>query len=139
MASEYTYSGIPGTSSIPERELRDYRSRQPSRKSTAGRKAVVRRGQIDLPFFLLTVIILTIGVIMVLSASFARAYYESAAPTKYFVRQLLFSVSGVGLMLLASRIPVATYRRVSMLVLVTAIGLLALVPIIGTTSGGAQR
>ena len=52
-----------------------------------------RRGPMDIPFLLLTMIILTVGVVMVLSASFARAYYESADPTRYFVRQLLFAVT----------------------------------------------
>ena len=33
-----------------------------------------RRGRMDLPFLLLTLLILTVGLIMVLSASFARAY-----------------------------------------------------------------
>ena len=46
-----------------ERTLKDYRK---SGKST-------KRGPVDLPFLVLTLIILTIGVIMVLSASFARA------------------------------------------------------------------
>ena len=138
MATEYTYSSPPGNTR-PERPLKDYRQKRPARKPAVGKKAAIRRGEIDLPFFLLTLIILIIGVIMVLSASFARAYYESAAPTRYFVRQLLFAVSGVALMLLASRIPVTTYRRFSMPGLLAAIVLLALVPIIGSNSGGAKR
>ena len=39
-----------------------------------------------MPFFILTILILTIGVIMVLSASFARAYIEDGNPTEYFIQ-----------------------------------------------------
>ena len=96
-------------------------------------------GGIDMPFFILTILILTIGVIMVLSASFARAYIEDGNPTEYFIRQALFAIIGVAGMLIASRLPMALYRRVSMLSLAASIALLAVVPIIGVDAGGARR
>ena len=96
-------------------------------------------GGIDMPFFLLTVLILTIGVIMVLSASFARAYYEGSDPTYYFIRQSIFAVMGVAIMLIASRFPVSFYRRVSMIVLLIAIVTLAAVPFIGVVRNNARR
>ena len=99
----------------------------------------VRRGPMDLPFFLLTMLILIIGVIMVLSASFARAYYKSDDPTKYFTRQLLFAVSGTALMLAASRFPVKFYKRTAMPLLALSIFMLLLVPIIGVEDNGATR
>ncbi len=102
-------------------------------------RTATRRGPMDLPFFFLTMIILTVGVIMVLSASFARAYYQSDDPTRYFTRQLLFAVSGTALMLLASRFPVYIYRRFSMPLLAASIFLLILVPIIGAEDNGATR
>ncbi len=96
-------------------------------------------GPMDLPFFLLTILILTIGVIMVLSASFARAYYTLGDPTKYFVRQLIFAVTGVVIMYVASRISTSFYRRVSLLVMAAAIIFLMLVPLVGTEVNGAKR
>lgn len=96
-------------------------------------------GGIDMPFFILTVLILTIGVIMVLSASFARAYIEDGKPAYYFIRQALFAIAGVAIMLMASRFPVAFYRRMSSLVLGIAIICLILVPFIGTTVNNATR
>lgn len=96
-------------------------------------------GGIDMPFLILTVFILTIGVIMVLSASFARAYLEDGSPTEYFIRQCLFAAMGVSLMMMASRFPVVFYRRVSMMLLAASIVLLALVPFVGVTRGGATR
>lgn len=93
----------------------------------------------DLPFLVLTLIILTIGVIMVLSASFARAYYTAGDPMKYFIRQLGFALGGVAIMLWFSRWRVSTFRRFSMPLLAVSIFLLMMVPIIGVSEGGAKR
>ena len=71
------------------------------------------RGELDFTFLTLTLLLLTVGVIMVLSASFVRAYYTEGSATYYFVRQLIFAVSGVVIMLTASRLPVSVYRRFS--------------------------
>lgn len=91
----------------------------------------VQRGPVDMPFLLLTLIILAIGVVMVLSASFARAYYEDGDPVKYFSKQLLFAVAGVAAMLVASRVRVRTYWYFTPLILMLSLALLVMVPIIG--------
>lgn len=99
----------------------------------------IRRGPLDIPFLMLVLVLLTIGVVMLLSASYARAYYAGDAPTYYFSRQLIFAALGVAAMLFMSRLPMGFYRHVSMWVLLAAIGLLVLVPIIGTASHGSRR
>ncbi len=119
---------IDGSDEREKERLRDYRG-----------GVFAPRGPVDTSFLILTLIILTIGVIMVLSASFARAYYVSGDPTKYFVRQLIFAVSGVALMLITSRVSVRTIRFFSIWMLAASIVLLALVPIIGVSEGGARR
>ena len=98
-----------------------------------------KRGKMDLPFLLLTLIILVVGLIMVLSASFARAYYEEGNAAYVFTRQLLFSVSGVAFMIIASRFSPRFYRRTAMWVLIAALLLLLAVPVIGIKSNGARR
>lgn len=103
-----------------------------------------RSGTVDVPFALITLILLLMGVIMVLSASFARAYYDlenetGGNATYYFVRQLIFAVGGILAMTVCSQIPIGFYRRVSTLVMIVSVVCLALVPIIGISSGGAQR
>ena len=115
-----------GNDARKQRMLKDYRASE-------------TRGSVDLPFLILTLIILTIGIIMVLSASYARAYYTEGNPTHYFWRQMIFAVSGVAIMLFASRLPVSLYRRFSMLLLLISIVMLALVPIIGMEENGATR
>ncbi len=101
-----------------------------------------RRGSFDLPFAALTLLLLTIGVVMVLSASYARAYYSAATnhnAAYYFMRQLGFALAGVGAMYALSLFPMQFYRRMSFLVLAAAVGLLALVPVIGVSQGDAKR
>ena len=120
---------LASQSSIHERELRDY-SKKKKRK---------KRAPFDLPFFILTLIILSIGVVMVLSASFASAYYSSGNPTAYFIRQLGFAVAGVVAMLAISYIPVWLYRRFSVHIMAASLFLLMLVPVIGSNRGGAKR
>ncbi|HHU23332.1 MAG TPA: putative lipid II flippase FtsW [Clostridiales bacterium] len=98
----------------------------------------------DLPLALLTLLLLTIGVIMVLSASFARAYYDLENETGgnavyYFYRQLIFALGGVGVMFIASKFPLSFYRRFSLPLLLVALGLLLIVPFVGVESGGARR
>ena len=113
--------------------------RLPARQTKAS--AGPKRGSFDLPFFVLTLLLLTIGVIMVLSSSFARAYAQGKSPTYYFVRQAAFAVAGVVAMILLSKVRMVTYRRLSLLVLGVSIFLLAVVwiPHIGTRVNGARR
>jgi cell division protein FtsW len=82
---------------------------------------------------------LLIGVVMVLSASFARAYYVSGEPLGIFMRQLIFAVSGVAIMLVVSRVSVKTMRRWSMHLLIVAVAMLVLVLLVGSEAKGAKR
>ena len=98
------------------------------------------RGSIDAPFAMLTALLLAIGVMMVLSASFARAYYDpDKEATYYFTRQLFFAVTGCGIMYLASLFPVRFYRRWSFAILTVSLALLLLVLAAGTEANGAKR
>ena len=94
---------------------------------------------VDLPFLVLTLLLLVIGVIMVLSASFAREYYTTGVPTRLFMRQFVFAVSGVAIMLIVSRIKVRTLSRWSMLLFVVSTALLVLVLAAGLKLNGARR
>lgn len=103
-----------------------------------------KRGSFDISFFLLVMLLLFIGVVMVLSSSYARAYYDPGDVTGgnaayYFVRQLLFSLLGTAAMLLASRLSMSFYRRYAFHFLVFSIVLLMLVPFIGVKANGSRR
>ena len=97
------------------------------------------RGAVDFPFLAMTFILLTVGVVMVLSASFVRAYYTEGSATYYFFRQLIFAVTGIVIMFTASRFPIAFYRRLSYVFLAATLLLLLLVLFIGVGTGGGVR
>ncbi|MCL2401926.1 MAG: FtsW/RodA/SpoVE family cell cycle protein, partial [Oscillospiraceae bacterium] len=124
-----------GADGMPQWEARELSSKYAKKDA----KTREKRGNIDLPFLILTLIILLIGVTMVLSASFARAYIVSGNPLRFFSRQLVFAVSGVALMMLVSRIRVSMMQRWSMLLLLGSVILLVLVILFGDRINGARR
>lgn len=62
-------------------------------------------GKLDVPFLLLVITILTIGLVMLFSASYTYAYYnEDGDSAYYFKRQLVFAVSGIIAMFVVSKV-----------------------------------
>ena len=103
-----------------------------------------KKNGVDQIFLILVLILLSCGVIMVLSASFPRASYDPAHVTGgnaayYFIRQLIFAAAGVGAMLLCSRFPMGFYRRYARHFMALTLLLLALVPFIGVKANGSRR
>jgi cell division protein FtsW len=85
--------------------------------------------------------LLTIGVVMVLSASSVFAYARTGDSYSYFKRQLLWVVAGLAVMLVASRIDYRRWRRLGAPLLVGAtLGLLFVLVHPGAVSAyGATR
>ena len=105
-------------------------------------RAPARRAAFDAPFAALTLLLLTVGVVMVLSASYARAYFSASTghnAAYYFVRQLFFAAAGTAAMFILSRFPMGFYARMSFPALAASVVLLALVPVIGVSQGDAKR
>jgi len=94
---------------------------------------------VDKPMLIITIVILLIGVIMVLSASYARGFYMQSDPLRLFSRQFIFAVTGILLMFVTSRISVRTISRWSIQLLLVSIVLLVLVLFIGIKVNGATR
>ena len=76
-----------------ERELRREQREHMKRMEAAAKEA--GRGPIDVPFLLLVLLLTGMGLIMLLSASFPSAYYETGNPLYYFKRQASFAVMGL--------------------------------------------
>ena len=94
-----------------------------------------------MPFLLLTLLLVGVGLIMLFSASFPMAYYEGENPAYYLIRQGVFAVAGIAAMLLIGRINYERYRVAGKYVLGVAVFLLilVLVPGVGRTVNGATR
>ena len=69
-------------------------------------------GSFDIPFFILTMILLTIGLIMLFSASYAYCYYNEGGDSLYYIRkQSIFAVAGVIGMIIVSKINYHVLRK----------------------------
>ncbi len=84
-------------------------------------------GSIDIPFLGLTIALLTIGLIMLFSASYPYAYYYKDSSYYYFIRQIFFAVAGLVAMLLMSKINYKILKAIYKPVFVVTIALLVIV------------
>lgn len=64
---------------------------------------------------------------------------RGTTPPYYFIRQLVFALAGIGVMIACSRIPMVVYRRLSRLAMIVALGCLGAVLVVGTVVNGARR
>ena len=64
-----------------------------------------RGGGMDMPCFILLILVLAVGLVCLFSASYAYSYYENNGDSYYYIkRQLIFAAIGVILMLAASTV-----------------------------------
>ena len=93
----------------------------------------------DVPFLVITLVILSFGLIMLFSASYARQSYTEDGPMYLFTQQLFFAVLGVVIMFVTSRVPVSVISRWSLVLLLGSIVFLVLVLFLGVRVNGATR
>ena len=100
------------------------------------------RGPLDLPFLMLTMMLLGIGLVMMFSASYAVAYYDPQVSSPYFYikRQATFAVGGIIIMMIVSHINYQSFRWLSVPAIVGSIFFLVLVYTpLGRTHNQARR
>ena len=112
-------------------EARRERLRHRQEKEEESRE--LAKGPIDLPFCLLVLMLTAIGLVMLLSASFPSAYYETKDqnPLYYFIRQGIFAIMGIAAMFFIGKINYQRFRGAAKILLYLAIFLLILVIIPG--------
>lgn len=96
---------------------------------------------LDMPLILITGMLLIIGLISLLSASYPQSYYkENISTYYYFIRQLIMAVIGTVAMIGSSCIPYQKYKEHSWALYVISVILLILVRTpLGTTVNNARR
>ena len=111
------------------------------RRQAERKNLLAGKGAMDLPFLLLTVLLTAIGLIMLFSASFPSAYYESGNAAYYFKRQLIFAVAGFVAMLFVGKVNYQRWRGAAMALMAVSAFLLILVviPGVGVTVNNATR
>ena len=88
-------------------------------------------GKLDITFLSLVLILLTIGLVMLYSASYAYSYQHYQNSYKFISRQALFGVLGVVVMLAVSRINYHFWRKfawIIYLVVIAMLGILLIAP-----------
>jgi cell division protein FtsW len=97
--------------------------------------------QLDPPLLCAGLSLLELGLLMVTSASMPLAYDRTGQPFYFLFRQGAYVVASLALALLALRVPVATWQRISPLLLLGSLALLVLVliPGIGKEVNGSVR
>ena len=96
---------------------------------------------VDIPFALLVLLLLVVGLVMLYSASSAQSEYDTgyAISTKYLQKQAVCAGIGLICMALFSRIPAQVWFRFSWMLYAVSIGLLLLVLLVGESVNGARR
>jgi len=120
--------------------LNDVKAPERRRKPAKPERVRPSRGRMDLSFFLLVLLVASIGLIMMFSASYASSYYQYEGNSAYlFLRQGLFAIAGVVVMIAVSLVDYQYLRALSFPILAASILFLLLVPFVGVTVNGAKR
>ena len=97
------------------------------------------KNPIDFTLLITILLLLSIGLIMLLSASSPSALSESGNSYSYFFRQAIFAVAGLFMMWVISNIDFRFYQKYYKLAYIVAFVLLLAVPFIGREVNGAKR
>jgi len=96
---------------------------------------------VDIPFLILVLLLLTVGLTMLYSASYAQSEYDSGytVSTRYLQKQAVCAALGLGCMAVFSRIPAKVWLRLAWPLYGISIALLLSVLVIGEEVNGARR
>ena len=100
----------------------------------------MKRGQLESSVLILVTLgLVAFGLVMVYSATSASAALANGDPAYYLKRQAIYALLGIALMVAMSRLDFRVLRRIAPVLVVTSIGLLAAVLVIGQSVNGARR
>ena len=113
----------------------------PERKLPAKEDRRASGESVDYPFLILVLLLLTLGLIMLYSASYAQSEYDTGyeITTKYLQKQAVCAAIGLTAMFFFSRIPAAVWYRLAWPLYGVSIALLLSVLVIGQEVNGAKR
>lgn len=94
----------------------------------------IQKGRPDYYFLALVLILLTLGLIMLFSASYSYALSQYGNSYRFIGNQLFFAALGVGVMFLFSRINYNFWRRLSWPLYIVCIALLVLLLVLPTSA-----
>ena len=89
------------------------------------------KGKMDILFVVILVILLTIGLVMLFSASYVYAYNKFGDSFKFIKQQLVFAIAGIGAMFVTSKIDYHVYKKLAWPIyigIVILLGVMLLLP-----------
>lgn len=97
--------------------------------------------RVDIPFLLLLLVLLCVGLVMLYSASYAQSQYDTGytQSTRYLQKQGLCALIGLGAMVILSRIPPEFWLKWAWVLYGISIVLLLSVLLFGESVNGAKR
>lgn len=97
--------------------------------------------RVDIPFLVILLTVLMVGLMMLYSASFAQSLYDTGyeSSTRYLLKQGVCAVLGLVAMVFVSRIPAEFWLKIAWPLYIASIVLLLLVLVFGQTVNGAKR
>ncbi len=100
-----------------------------------------KASNVDIPFLVLILLLLAVGLVMLYSASYAQSEYDTgyAISTKYLQKQAVCALLGLICMWLFSRIPAEFWAKMAWIVYAVSIVLLLSVLVVGESVNGARR
>lgn len=143
---------VEQTSKINNKE--NEKSEKKPRKKTSILKAIIydindwrinsrKLGTVDLPFFFIVIILLVMGIIMMFSASYAKAISEGSDGAYYAKQQILFAAAGIVSMFIISKIDYHIFQNkfitVSLFLLCIVMLLLVIFTPLGIERNNARR
>lgn len=104
------------------------------------RSSVLKKcGKMDPVFLILVFSLLCFGLVMLFSASFARAYYYEGNSFYYISKQAFYAVIGIAVMLIASRVDYHIFRKFSIFLYFFSFILLVIVLFMPGDANGIRR
>lgn len=97
------------------------------------------KNPLDFPLLIVILMLLSMGLIMVLSASSPSALAQNGNSYSYFSRQLLFAAAGIFFMIIISKYDYRKYQKYAVLSWIVAVLMLVAVLAIGKEINGAKR
>ena len=90
------------------------------------KKSLAQKGKLDIPFLSLVLVLLSVGLVMLFSASYAYSDTNFGNSYRFISRQAIFAVVGVAIMLGVSLIDYHIYKKFAWIFYFGTVGLLAL-------------
>ena len=108
-------------------------------KNKAKKFSVLLNGKFDYSILIVTLLLLSMGLIMLLSASAPKSLAENDNSYEYIVKQGIVAIAGLIFMMVLSKIDYRMYRKLKWLIYIGFVVLLIIVGIVGIGENGAKR